>query len=102
MSSRQAQGQQLPDETVEVLRSLHLLDENGQAFRYSTVKVGKGKARKLVPARPGQVLFDLPATATALHEAASILVWGVSGVLEQYADWQAEQAEMLADVADYS
>jgi hypothetical protein len=90
-------GQQLPVDTIAVLKSLHLLDENGQAFRYSTVKVGNGRARKLVPARPDQVLFDLPAVAATLSEAASLLIYGVSGVLDQYADWQ---AEMWAEYGD--
>jgi len=34
---------QLPADTIEVLNSLHLLDQSGQTFRYSTVKTGSGK-----------------------------------------------------------
>lgn len=90
-------GQQLPADTITVLSGLHLLDENGQAFRYSTVKVGNGKARKLMPARPDQVLFDLPAVAATLSEAASLLIYGVSGVLDQYADWQVEMQAEFGD-----
>lgn len=90
--------EQFPAETTEVLNSLHLLDGTGQTFRYSTVKQGKGKARMLVPARPEQVHFDLPAAAAALDDAATIVLGGVSGVLEQYAQWQ---EEMLAESADW-
>ena len=46
------QENQLPPDTREVLAGLHELDASGQALRYSAVKTGTGKNRKLVPARP--------------------------------------------------
>jgi len=87
----------LPDDTMEVLESLHLLDEKGQTLRYSTVKVGKGKNSKLVPARPEQQAFDFPAVAATLHNAGTLILYGVSGVLGEYEDYQADMWEMYGD-----
>ena len=67
---RMGPGQELPADTLEVLQSLHVLDESGQTFRYAAVKAGAGGARKLVAVRPDQVHFDLPAVATVLHQHA--------------------------------
>ncbi len=89
---------QLPADTIEVLTSLHLLDQSGQTFRYSTVKTGSGKHRKLLPARRDEHHFDLVAVAATLQDAASLVLHGVSGVLEQYAEWQ---AEMLHEYGGY-
>jgi hypothetical protein len=89
---------QLPADTIEVLNSLHLLDQSGQTFRYSTVKTGSGKHRKLLRARPDQHHFDLGAVAATLQDAASLVLHGVSGVLEQCAEWQ---AEMLHEYGGY-
>lgn len=88
----------LPDDTVEVLDSLHLLDEKGQALRYSTVKTGRGKNSKLVPARPEQQEFDFPAVATTLYDAGTLILHGVSGVLSEYADYQADMRQMYGDM----
>jgi len=78
----------LPAETLEVLGSLHLLDESGQALRYSKVKTGKGKQAKLIRARPDERYFDLVGVAEVLRDAATMVLYGVSGVLDQYAEWQ--------------
>lgn len=74
--------QQLPARTLEILKGLHLLDSTGQAFRYSTVKEGSGRRAVLVPARPDLDHFDLSAAAAALHDAATMVLYGVSGVLD--------------------
>lgn len=85
--------QKLPADTLAVLQSLHVLDESGQTFRYATVKVGSGKARTFVTARPDQVHFDLPTVASRLDEVAAILLHGLSGVLEAYQEFQDEMRE---------
>ncbi|TMQ99253.1 hypothetical protein ETD83_18035 [Actinomadura soli] len=87
----------LPDDTMEVLESLHLLDEKGQALRYSTVKTGKGKNSKLVPARPEQQAFNFPAVAATLHNAGTLILYGVSGVLGEYEDYQADMRQMYGE-----
>ena len=79
---------QLPDETKEVLDALHALDETGQAFRYTTTKTGRGKYRKLVPARSDQQCIDLPHIAQALRDAGTIVLYGVSGMLDDYREYQ--------------
>jgi hypothetical protein len=75
---------QLPDYALEVLNSLHLLDKTGQAFRYSIVKSGGKKNKKLVPARPKETQFDLLGTAETLYDAGTLILHGVSGVLGTY------------------
>ncbi len=80
---------QLPDDALEVLNSLHLLDKTGQALRYSTVKTGDKKSKKLVRARPKETQFDLPGTAETLYDAGTLILHGVSGVLGDYAEYQA-------------
>ncbi|MEU8308968.1 hypothetical protein AB0C84_35940 [Actinomadura sp. NPDC048955] len=87
----------LPADTTEVLQSLHLLDETGQTLRYSTVKIGKGKNSKLVPARPEQQAFDFPAVATALHNAGTLILYGVSGVLGEYEEYQRDMQRMYGE-----
>ncbi|WP_146877336.1 hypothetical protein [Actinomadura madurae] len=87
----------LPADTMEVLQSLHLLDEKGQALRYSTVKIGKGKNSKLVPARPEQQAFDFPAVAAALHNAGLLILYGVSGVLGDYEEYQRDMQRMYGE-----
>ena len=82
--------QQLPAETREVLTKLHVLDQHGQAFRYSTVKTGTRGARVLERVRPGEQRFDIVAVAEALHEAGTMVLYGVSGVLGDYSDYQAD------------
>jgi len=88
---------QLPADTREVLDSLHLLDDSGQSLRYSTVKTGKGKSKKLERARADQQNFDLVRVASTLHEAATLLLHGVTGVLGQYEEWQAEMRQEYGD-----
>jgi hypothetical protein len=85
--------QQLPAETLAVLAKLHLLDHNGQAFRYSAVKVGPRGQRVLERVRPGQQQFDLVAVAEALGDAGTMVLHGVSGVLGSYSDYQADMAD---------
>jgi hypothetical protein len=79
---------QLPADTMDVLESLHALDESGQALRYSTIKTGRGNARRLVPARAAEQQFDLESVAAALSDAGTLVADGISGVLEQYAESQ--------------
>lgn len=83
----------LDPDTQEVLDSLHALDANGQAFRYSTVKTGSGKNTKIVPARPDLQHIDLPATAQALHDAGILVLLGVSTQLDVYEEYQQEEYE---------
>lgn len=98
---RLGEGQQLPADTLEVLHSMNELDASGQTFRYATVKIGQGKARKLVAARPDQVHLDLPAVADLLDDVAGILLHGVSGVLQQYEEFQDDMFEQMADNSSY-
>jgi hypothetical protein len=86
-------GQQLPAETLDVLRKLHVLDQNGQAFRYSAVKTGPHGQRVLERVRSGQQQFDLVAVAEALRDAGTMVLHGVSGVLGAYSDYQADMAD---------
>ncbi len=83
-------GQQLPAETRDVLTKLHVLDQHGQAFRYSAVKTGPRGVRVLERVRPGEQRFDIVAVAEALHEAGTMVLHGVSGVLGVYSDYQAD------------
>ena len=83
-------GNQLPAETLYVLSKLHVLDHDGQAFRYSTMKVDRNGVRLLEPVRPGEQRFDIVVVAEALHEAGTMVLYGVSGVLGDYSDYQAD------------
>lgn len=89
-----SENQQLDPDTLEVLDSLHALDEKGQAFRYSTVKTGKGKHVKLVQARPDHQHVDLVTTATALHDACVLVLYGVTGLLDEYREYQQAMGEV--------
>ena len=91
-------GQELPGPTREVLRKLHVLGHDGQAFRYSMVKTGQQGQRVLVRVRPGEQQFDLVAVAEALSEAGAMLLGGVSGVLGEYSDY----SDYQDDMADWS
>lgn len=87
--------QQVPAGTLDVLRKLHVLDETGQAFRYSAVKAGAGPRRQRVlqQVRPGQEHFDIVAVANALRRTGTMLLYGVDGVLDAYSSWQDDMAE---------
>lgn len=61
------------------------------------MKAGKGKDRKLEPARPDQSHFDLAGVAAALHDAPTLVAYGVSGVLDQYTDIQSELRHECGD-----
>lgn len=74
----------------QVLDALHGIDESGQAFRYSSVKQGKGKNRVLVPARPDVQAMDFVATAKALDEVAGLLIDGLSTMLDEYDEFRRE------------
>lgn len=56
------------------------------------VKTGPRNPRVLEPVRPGQEHFDLVAVAEALHEAGTMVLYGVSGVLDDYSAYQADMA----------
>ena len=58
-------GSAAPAETLDVLGKLHVLDEHGQAFRYSAVKTGLRGARVLERVRPSEQRFDIVAVAEA-------------------------------------
>jgi len=81
--------EQLPATTRDKLRSLHQLDPHGETFRYSTVKAGKGK---FDPARPTQEHIDVVALAEQFREAFTLLSGGLLTVLDNYREYQAEQA----------
>ncbi|ALV39356.1 hypothetical protein [Streptomyces sp. CdTB01] len=79
--------------TQETLDWLHQMDDKGQTFRYSRVKGGKGKG--LVRARPHQRNIDFDAHIRRLSAAAWMLYGGCGGLLDAYAENQAEyEAEM--------
>jgi hypothetical protein len=88
-------GQEIPAETLDVLGKLHVLDQHGQAFRYSAVKTGPRGRRVLERVRPGQQQFDLVAVAEALSDAGTMVLYGVSGVLDAYSDYQSDMADWL-------
>lgn len=81
--------EQLPATTRDKPRSLHQLDPNGETFRYSTVKAGKGK---FDPARPTQEHIDVVALAEQFREAFTLLSGGLLTVLDNYREYQADQA----------
>jgi hypothetical protein len=87
--------EQLPATTRDVLRSLHQLDPHGETFRYSTVKAGKGKFN---PARPTQEHIDIVALAERFREAFMLLSGGLLTVLDNYREYQAEQARGASSV----
>lgn len=88
--------QQIPAETLDILGKLHLLDQTGQAFRYSAIKTGPRGLRILEQTRPGQQQFDIAAVSEALHHAGIMLLYGVSGVLDAYTEWQDDMADWSA------
>jgi hypothetical protein len=53
-----------------------VLDEHGQACRYSAVKTRSDKARRLERVRPGEQHFDIVAVAEALYEAGTMVLFG--------------------------
>jgi hypothetical protein len=81
---------------MELLGKLHLLDQTGQAFRYSAMKTGPHGHRTLEQVRSGQQHFDIVAVAEALKAAGNMLLYGVSGVLDSYTDWQYDMADWYA------
>jgi hypothetical protein len=66
------------------------VDVHGQAFRYSSVKTGPRGGRVLERVRPGEQRFDIVAVAEALREAGTMVLYGVSGVLDDYSSYQAD------------
>ena len=82
--------QQLPAQTLEILGNLHVLDSHGQAFRYSAMKAGAGGKRVTERVRPGEQRFDIVAVAEALRDAGTMVLYGVSGVLDDYSAYQAD------------
>jgi hypothetical protein len=67
-----------------------VLDDHGQAFRYSATRTGPRGARVLERVRPGEQRFDIVAVAEALSDAGTMLLHGVSGVLGDYSDYQSD------------
>ena len=70
----------------------------GSRSATARVKTGKGKYKNLERARTDQQNFDLVKVASTLHEAATLLLHGVTGVLGQYEE---SQAEMRQEYGDY-
>lgn len=91
-------GQEIPAETLDVLGKLHMLDQHGQAFRYSAAKTGPRGRRVLERVRPGQQQFDLVAVAEALSDAGTMVLYGVSGVLDAYSYYQSDMADWSGSV----
>jgi hypothetical protein len=84
-------GQQLPADTRTILRKLHILDDDGQAFRYSKKKkTSQDGAPVFERVRPGEQRFDIVAVAEAMRDAGTMVLHGVSGVLDVYSDYQAD------------
>lgn len=81
-------NRKLPTDTLEVLNSLHILDESGQTFRYSTIKTGSRKNAMLVPARPDQQPVDIVTVADSLATAGTLILHGVTSVLYEYEEYQ--------------
>jgi hypothetical protein len=73
--------------------ALHLLDETGQTLRYATVRE-KGKR---VAARPDEKQFDLLTAAAALHDVGTLVLYGVSGVLDDYGTYQRDMQAAYGD-----
>lgn len=71
-----------------MLGSLHQLDPRRERFRYSMVKAGKGR---FDPARPTQEHVDI-GLAERFREAFGLLSGGLFTVLDNYREYQAEQA----------
>ncbi|MER5790266.1 hypothetical protein [Streptomyces sp. NPDC001980] len=92
-----APNDRIPEETQETLDWLHQLDENGQTFRYSTVRGGKRAG--VVRARPNQQNIDFDADCRRLHDAGWMLYGGVGGHLDSHADLQADYYAELAQHA---
>ena len=76
---------QLDPDVSEVLAGLHTLDETGQHLRYTTVRTGRGKYARLVPARADQQYVDVEYVAQALRDAGTTIL-GVSAMLYEYRD----------------
>jgi hypothetical protein len=70
-----------------------VLDDRRQTFRYSAMKTGPHGARVLEQVRPGQQHFDIVAVAEPLREAGTMVLYGVSGVLDDYCAYQADMAD---------
>lgn len=43
--------------------------------------------------RPGEEQFDIAAVAEALRDAGTMVLYGVSGVLDAYSEYQADMAD---------
>lgn len=100
----------LPDKTETTLAYLHDLDAGGMAFRYATEAVavavpGSKKQKVWKPVRPAETAIYLQSTITRLQDAATLIIWGMTGFLQEYDDYlndmyAAHEAEM-SEYADY-
>lgn len=88
-----AANHELPADTSKVLQRLHELDEKGQAFRYSTIRVRKDRQTMLVAARPDFQEFDLVEIASRIKDAGYMILWGVGGLLDAYHESQLDLIE---------
>ncbi len=79
----------LPPETHDLLMTIHLLDPNGDTFKYATVRDRETKTYVAAP-RPSSSHVDVVAMSAHFTEAFNLLSFGVMTVLEQYADYQDE------------
>lgn len=57
------------------------------------MKTGPRSSRVLEQVRPGQEHFDIVAVAEALRDAGTMVLYGLSGVLDDYSAYQADMAD---------
>jgi hypothetical protein len=78
---------------LDVAGKLCVLDQHRQAFRYSAVKAGPCNRRILEWVRAGEERFDIVTVAEALRDTGTMVLYGVSGVLDAYSEYRADMAD---------
>ena len=85
-----------PQDTRNVLMSIHELDPTGQSFRYAKVRRGDGFGDAPMPLVTNGN-YGANVDVVAMHEhfdkAFTLISDGVMSVLEQYAEYQRDMAE---------
>lgn len=69
----EADMEALPSETVQTIRQLHELDESGQTFRYSMVRVDGQVGGEMRPARPDEIHIDVVQLAERFNAAFDLI-----------------------------
>jgi hypothetical protein len=96
----ESRGGELPAKERATLNRLHQLDSNGTAFRYAT-SYDKSSGR-YVKIRPTEEPIELRNLVNELHQAGWMLVYGVSGWLDNYSSWLQDMwSELKAETSDY-